>query len=132
MLCFVSLTGFSSTEPLSVGFAEKMGEVGNQALIHLLDLLTFLGQNFHLQGETEHFAQGFEIGAKCRSITAISISSLPYWKVGGDFLCQQKAEQPAPPFLGTWMIRGMLLPRVPQGRGSGGGCGGLCEKQHVP
>ena len=69
-------------------FAEEMGKGGNQALSMLTDLFTSLGQNFHFQGEMEHFAQAYRIGAKPRSVTAIRVSSLPYWKVGGDFLCQ--------------------------------------------
>lgn len=73
-------------------FAEEMGKGGNQTISMLTDLFTSLGQNFHFQGERERFAQGFGIGAKPRCATAVRVSSLPYWKFGDDFLCQQKAE----------------------------------------
>lgn len=74
-------------------FADEIGKGGNWALSTLTDLLTSLSWNFHFHEEMEHFAQGFRIGAKPRSVTAIRVSSLPFWKVEGDFLCQQKAEQ---------------------------------------
>lgn len=92
-------------------FAEETGKGGNQALSMLTDVFTSLGQNFHFQGEMEHFAQGFGIGEKPRSITAIRVSSHPYWKAGADFLCQQTAEQQHPHPGGLWVIWGMLLLR---------------------
>lgn len=101
-------------------FAEEMGKWGNQALSMLTDVVTSLGQNFHFQGEMEHFAQGFGIGAKPRSITAIRVSSLPYWKVGADFLCQQTAEQQLPHPGGLWVIWGMPLLRRFTGEGQRG------------
>lgn len=111
-----------------VDFAEEMGKGGNQTLSMLTDLFTSLGQNFHFQGEREHFAQVFGIGAKPRCATAIRVSSLPYWKVGGDFLCQQKAEEPALPSLGTWDDLGNASA---QGVPWGGAAGEDAEKVSV-
>lgn len=110
-------------------FAEETGKGGNQALSMLTDVFTSLGQNFHFQGEMEYFAQGFGIGEKPRSITAIRVSSHPYWKVGADFLCQQTAEQqPHNPGGTLGDLGNAAAQEVPRG----GAVGEDAETWHIP